>query len=187
MDDSPSSFTRPSQRVNPPVKRPSGTNFCLSSAPVTMSLKHEIRLPVLTKAYIARLQEESMQRIRNSIVGLRKLKRDPLYRSLEQSFTPSDVIPVSDIVASLTQDLLDEFITRVCSEITISMDKLLAEMGLKNIPPRSSGAIPLSETLTTSMLNNTATISGPGLSLHQGSPRTMKKARSYHKIPARSK
>lgn len=187
MDDLQGSSTRPAQRVNRPVKRPSGSDLCLSSVPMTMSLKHEIRLPVLTKAYVTRLQEESMQRIKNGLVSLRKLKREPPHRTAEQPSARSGTIPVSDVVTSLTQDLLDEFITRVCSEITISMDKLLAEMGIKDIPPRSAGAVPLTETLTTSMLNNTSTISGPGLSLHQGSSRTMQKARSYHKIPARSK
>lgn len=188
MNDLQNSPTRLSQHVNRPSRKQAGSNLRLSSATMTMSLKHEIRLPVLTKAYVARLQEEALQRIKNSFVSLRKLRRESPHKSAEQSITPRfSTISVSDVVTSLTQDLLDEFITRVCSEIAISMDRLLAEMGINDIPPHPTGAVPLTETLTASMLNNTATLSGPGLSLHQSPSRTMQKARSYHRIPARSK
>lgn len=134
-----------------------------------------------------RLQDEAMQRIKNSFVSLQKLRRESPYRNTKQQSASSGAISISDIVTSLTQDLLDEFITRVCSEVTISMDRLLVEMGIKDGPPHSSGATPLTETLTASMLKSTATLSGPGLSLHQSPPRTTQKAHPYHKVSTRSK
>ncbi|ESU35876.1 Hypothetical protein DHA2_152409 [Giardia duodenalis] len=187
MDDLQNSYTKSPPSANRSIRRQPNASLHLSSAPMTMSLKHEIRLPVLTRAYTIRLQEEAMRRIKNGFVSLQKLRREPPYRNTKQQLASSGAISISDIVTSLTQDLLDEFITRVCSEVTISMDRLLVEMGIKNGPPHLSGAIPLTETLTASMLNSTATLSGPGLSLHQGPSRITQKAYPHHKVPARSK